>query len=218
MPDLQQRVLSHYPVLASIPSTDLDAALRNARPVELNSGSVVFEELQTCNAYPFVLRGAVKVVKRSANGRELTLYHLTTGDACVISTACLLGEKPYNAIGLVQADCELVMLPAQDFNRLLSFQAFRDFMFSLFSRRVLDLMMLIDEVAFRKLDQRLAQLLLNHAPTVTASHQELADELGTVREMITRTLSSFSDRRLVRLNRGRVEVLDPRGLERLLAG
>jgi len=217
MIDSHPRLLTHYPVLASIPKAELDTALRTAQVVQFKAGRVLFEELQRCEAFPFVLSGDLRVVKRSGNGREITLYHVTTGDACVVTTACLLGQKPYNAVGLVQADCELVMMPAEEFDRLLALRPFRDFMFSLFSQRVLDLMTLIDEVTFRKLDQRLASLLIGRGPDINASHQGLADELGTVREIISRTLSSFADRQLVRLTRGRIEVLDAPGLERMTA-
>lgn len=215
MKDQRQRLFDFYPVLASIPKVDVDKVLKNTKLVSLKSGAVVFEELQNCNAFPFVLSGNVRVVKRSGTGREIALYNVTPGDACVVSSACLLGKKPYNAVGLVQSDCELLMMPADDFDHLLSIKAFREFVFSLFSKRVLDLMLLVDEVAFRKLDQRLARLLIGKGPSIEVSHQHLADELGTVREIITRTLNGFSDRQLVRLTRGSIQVIDPQGLERI---
>jgi hypothetical protein len=74
MIDDHKRLLAHYPVLASIPGTELDAALRNARLVRSKAGAVVFEELQSCHAFPFVLSGNIKVVKRSGSGREITLH------------------------------------------------------------------------------------------------------------------------------------------------
>jgi CRP/FNR family transcriptional regulator, anaerobic regulatory protein len=206
-----------YPALKSIPQKDLEKALKNAKLIRLKSNTVAFEELQSCNAFPFVLSGSLRVVKRSESGREISLYSVAPGDACVVSSACLLGNKPYNAVGLVQEDCELVMLPAADFNSLLCVGVFREHIFALFAKRVLDLMLLIDEVAFRRLDQRLARLLISRGPRVQASHQKLADELGTVREMITRTLSGFSDRQWVRLNRGSIRVIDPQGLEKVCA-
>lgn len=215
MQDRYQHLFECYPVLALIPKDQVEKALKDVRWVSLKTGAVVFEELQSCNAYPFLLSGNVRVVKRSETGREIALYNVTPGDACVVSSACLLGNKPYNAVGLVQSDCELLMIPADDFDHLLSIKVFREFMFSLFSRRILDLMLLIDEVAFRKLDQRLARLLISKGTSVEMSHQRLADELGTVREMITRILSGFADRQWVRLNRGSIEIVDRQELERI---
>lgn len=215
MRDRRQHLIDCYPVLSLIPEDQVEHALRNGRWVSLKTGAVVFEELQSCNAYPFVLSGSVRVVKRSDSGREIALYSVKAGDACVVSSACLLGNKPYNALGVVQSDCEMLMMPTSEFDDLLSIKIFREFIFSLFSRRVLDLMLLIDEVAFRKLDQRLARLLISKGTSVDMSHQHLADELGTVREMITRILSGFADRGWVRLNRGSIEVIEKQELERM---
>ena len=90
---------------------------------------------------------------------------------------------------------------------------FREFIFSLFSKRILGLMLLVEEVAFQKLDKRLATLLLRRGGRIDSSHQELADELGTVREMITRLLNSFSDTGLIELSRGRIEIVDEQALK-----
>lgn len=206
-------LLQLYPVLAAV--EHVERALQRSKLVRLEAGAQVFEELQGCHAFPFVLAGELRVVKRSESGREISLYTVSPGDACVVSAACLLGNKPYNAVGIVQAACELVMMPAEDFEQLLGVRAFREFVFSLFSRRVLDLMLLIDAVAFRRLDQRLARLLISRGPSVEASHQHLANELGTVREIVTRTLNDFSERQWVRLHRGCIQVIDRQGLEKV---
>ncbi len=212
-----KELLELYPVLKSLPKMEIEDALKHSEVMSLKTGAVVFEELQSCKTFPFILTGNVRVIKRSPAGREISLYNVTPGDACVVSSACLLGHKPYNAVGLVEADCELVMMPAEDFDCLLTIRDFREFIFSLFSKRVLDLMQLVDEVAFRKLDQRLARLLMSKGLVIEISHQALADELGTVREMITRTLNSFADSGVVRLRRGCIEIVDRPGLERLSA-
>lgn len=215
MDTLSKALSELYPVLKSLPKMEVEEALKHSEVMSLKTGAVVFEELQSCRSFPFILAGNVRVIKRSPTGREISLYNVTPGDACVVSSACLLGHKPYNAVGLVESDCDLVMMPADDFDYLLTIKDFREFIFSLFSKRVLDLMQLVDEVAFRKLDQRLARLLMGKGPMLEISHQALADELGTVREMITRTLNSFADSGVVRLRRGCIEIMDKTGLERL---
>ena len=101
------------------------------------------------------------------------------------------------------------------FEELIAEPAFRDFVFHLFSERIAELMQLVEEVAFRKLDQRLAGLLLGKGRLVHATHQQLADELGSVREMISRLLKGFAEQGLVRLAREQIEILDPAGLRRI---
>ena len=129
--------------------------------------------------------GNIRVYKQSVHGRELSLYNVTCGDACVVTAGCLLGDAPYNASGIVKADCMLVMMASDDFEKLLTSKVFREYIFSLFSKRILGLMQLVEAVAFHKLDKRLATTLLRRGTSISVSHQELADELGTVREMVT---------------------------------
>lgn len=207
------KLFEHYPIARLVPKAGILKALANAKVLNLKAGTTVFRELQACHAFPFILKGNIRVMKRSEQGREITLYNVAPGDACVVSAACLLGNKPYNALGLVQSDCQLVAMPGEDFDALMSIKVFREFIFSLFSKRVLGLMQLVDEIAFQKLDQRLAKFLLDNGPNVTISHQALADELGTVREMITRLLNNFADRGMVELKRGSVRVRNPLGLQ-----
>jgi CRP/FNR family transcriptional regulator len=86
-----------YPVLSEVNRELLDHALSNAKVVTLSAGTLIFEELQPCYAFPFILSGNILVYKQSVNGRELSLYSVTSGDACVVTAGCLLGDEPYNA-------------------------------------------------------------------------------------------------------------------------
>jgi len=211
-----ERLFELYPVLSEVDRQLLADALSNARLVTFKQGTLIFEELQTCHAFPFMLAGKIRVYKQSLNGRELSLYNVTPGDACVVTAGCLLGDEPYNASGLAKLDSLLVMMASNDFENLLGSRRFRGFIFSLFSKRILELMQLVEAVAFQKLDKRLAALLLQGGRDMNVSHQELADELGTVREMITRLLKSFSDSGLIGLGRGRIEILDESALKLVL--
>ena len=214
--DQKAKLLELYPVLREVDQALLQTALASARVVTLERGALIFNEFQPCNVFPFVLSGDLRVFKQSAGGRELTLYHVSAGDACIVSAGCLLGDGVYNAAGQVKEDVCLVMVSDQAFEALLESKAFRDFTFSLISRRLLHLMQLVEEVAFSKLDRRLAAVLVRQGPALRVSHQELAGELGTVREMVTRMLNSFSDAGLIRLGRGQIEVIDREGLKELL--
>ncbi|MBP7628537.1 MAG: Crp/Fnr family transcriptional regulator, partial [Zoogloea sp.] len=127
-------------------------------------------------------------------------------------------QTPYNARGVTESETTLLVLPNTDFQALLAEPTFRDFIFQLFSERIAELMQLIEEVAFRKLDQRLAALLLGKGQRLHTTHQHLADELGSVREIVSRLLKGFAAQGLVALSREQVEILDPAGLRRVAAG
>jgi len=210
--------IERYPVLAELPPTARNALLEAAQWVTVPAGTVLFDDHQACEGFPFVVRGSVRVIKASPNGRELPLYRVAPGETCVISSSCLLGHEDYNARGITETETEMVMLPKPVFDALLAEPAFRGFVFHLFSDRIADLMQLIEEVAFHKLDQRLAALLLGKGRVLHTTHQQLADELGSVREIISRLLKGFAAQELVRLSREQIEILDPAGLRRIATG
>jgi CRP/FNR family transcriptional regulator len=206
-----------YPVLARLPDPLVQSVVDALQTMEVPAGTAVFDEHQPCRGFPFVLAGAIRVVKTAANGRELPLYRVVPGESCIISSSCLLGRADYNARGITEGPTTLALLPRALFEQLLAQPAFRDFVFALFAERMADLMQLVEEVAFKKLDQRLAGLLLGKGRMVHATHQQLADELGSVREMVSRLLKGFAEQGLVRLGREQVELLDPAGLRRVAA-
>ncbi len=211
-------ILALYPILARLSETARERLRSRAQLLKLPAGTTVFDERQACQGFPFVLSGSIRVVKAAPNGRELPLYRVTQGETCIISSACLLGQAPYNARGVTETETTLLVLPIADFQALLGEAAFRDFVFQLFSERIADLMQLIEEVAFRKLDQRLAALLLGKGQRLHTTHQHLADELGSVREIVSRLLKGFAEQGLVALSREQVEILDPAGLRRMAGG
>jgi len=209
------RLEALYPVLAELPAKLREGVAKAAQAITVPAGATLFDERQACQGFPFVLSGAIRVAKVAANGRELPLYRVTPGETCIITSSCLLGNVPYNARGATESETVLVLLPQGLFSELLAQAPFRNFIFHLFAERMADLMRLVEEVAFRKLDQRLAALLLGRGRIVHATHQQLADELGSVREMISRLLKGFSEQGLVGLGREQIEIRDAAGLRRV---
>lgn len=212
---LDTPLLQLYPALAAVNAQIRAEALAQAQISTMPAGTVLFDEHQPCQGFPFILAGAVRVVKATANGRELPLYRVQPGEACIITSSCLLGHTNYNARGVAEGETTLVFLPRDQFDVLLNNLSFRNFVFRLFTERIADLMQLVEEVAFRKLDQRLAGLLLGKGQVVRATHQQLADELGSVREMVSRLLKGFVEQGLVALGREQIEILDAAGLRRI---
>lgn len=213
--DQQSRIDALYPVLAALPADLHRLCLEEALVMTVPAGATVFDSGQPCQGFPFILDGGIRVLKAASNGRELPLYRVLPGESCLISSGCLLGHSDYNARGVTEKDTTLVLLPRQRFDALLANAEFRNFVFHLFAERMADLMQLVEEVAFHKLDQRLANLLLGKGHTVHTTHQQLADELGSVREMVSRLLKGFAEQGLVRLGREQIEILDAAGLRRM---
>jgi len=212
---LRTLVLERFPSLAGLPPARLDALLQS--PVRrMRAGSALFDADQPCGGFPLVLEGSVRVAKIAPNGREILLYRVDAGDSCILSGSCLLGHASYSASGVAETDVTVLVIPPALFNELMIQHApFREYVFGLYGARLGEVMELIEEVAFRRLDTRLAQLLVHRGPVVESTHQKLADELGSVREIVSRLLRSFEDRGWVELGRERVTVLDPKALAAL---
>ena len=150
------------------------------------------------------------------NGREIVLYRVGSGESCVLTTACLVGHEEYQAEGIAETDVEAAALPRADFDSLVArSQAFRQFVFTSFGSRVTSLLRLIDEVAFARVDIRLALKLIELARdggTIAMTQQQLAAELGTAREVISRQLQEFQRQGWIALARGSIEIIKPDAL------
>ena len=214
-----QKVLDLYPPLAGLPAARLSALVQPQVVMHLPAGAQVFAEHQPCQGFPLLLEGSIKVVKLAASGRELMLYRVAPGGSCIISSSCLLGHTDYNARGIAETPLTLLVLPVGAFSALmLEHPPFRDFVFHLFAERIGELMQLVEEVAFARLDQRLAKLLLaRNEAVLNVTHQQLADELGSVREIVSRLLKGFAAQGLVALGREQLTVSDRAGLQKLAA-
>ncbi len=206
-------LLARFPVFAQLPTAQLDELLAAAPVRRVPAGSVLFEPNMPCEGFPLVLEGSVRVAKTSPSGREIVLYRVSPGEACILSGGCLLSDTDYAAHGVAESDVMLLRIPPHLFQELILQHApFRRFVFDMYGARLAEVMELIEEVAFRKLDTRLARLLIQRGPVVNATHQNLADELGSVRVFVSRLLRNFEERGWVRLERERVSVVDPKSL------
>lgn len=194
-----------YPALTTvIPS--LASLGAGASPMTVPIGTVLFDERAPCQGFPLVLDGEVKVSRHSSDGRSLELYRVVPGELCLASSASLFRCQPLSANAIATKPTTLLLIAPGIFAQWLETPAFRDEVLGLFAERMADLTGLIDAVAFQRLDQRLAAALLGRGNDLALTHQELADELGTVREMVSRLLRRFERDGIVELARERIQI------------
>lgn len=208
--------LGQFPELGHIEDKQLLAELAQQKVMQAPKGHHLFREGDPCQGYVLVLSGSVRVYKIDEEGHEILLYRVGEGQSCMLTTTCLLGLQDYPAEGVAESDVELVMLSPELFERLLvGSDYFRRYAMAYIGERICDMMMLIEDIAFGRVDQRVARVLLARAEgegdTLTCTHQELASELGTAREVISRMLKSFERRGWVTLSRGTI-VLQERSM------
>ncbi len=198
---------------------DPDHAIVSAvREIALPEGAVAFRQGDACGHYLLVVEGSIRVIARSESGREIVLYRVRRGGSCVLTTACLLSQGRYPAEGIAETDVRALALPAATFERGLDASpAFRRFVFSAYGQRLAEIIRRVEELRFGSIQNRLARHLLEYTRhgRLDTTHADLATELGSAREVVSRQLKELEQQGLIRLGRGHILLHDPAGLKTL---
>ncbi len=211
--------IQQFPSLNQLSNRSRDQLEQQAASVSIAAGTKVFAPGQGCDNYFLIVNGVVRVQQLSETGREIVLYRVGGGETCVLTTAALLAHEAYAAEGIAETDVQAIVVPRQVFDTLIDTDPkFREFVFKSYATRIVDLLLLVEEVVFHRVDVRLAERLLAQRDSkgvVKMTHQELAVELGTAREVISRQLKEFKRRGWLRLERGAIVLTDPASIATL---
>ncbi|MEZ5931726.1 MAG: Crp/Fnr family transcriptional regulator [Alphaproteobacteria bacterium] len=204
--------IDRFPGLSKLDAPIRDLLIERSKIISLPAGTVIFGPGKAPENLLLLLEGTVRVQQVAENGREIVLYRVQAGESCVLTTACLLAYEDYRAEGLAETAIQAVAIPRAVFEDLIACSSpFRHFVFTAYSKRITDLFVIIEEVAFKRVDLRLAQKLLElgrGTGHVQLTHQQLATELGSAREVISRQLHEFQRRGWVSASRGEVRLTD----------
>jgi len=218
-PTALAQVLDRFPRLRALETTAIDVLARGLALIDLPAGAYAFTVGSPCQRYLFVLEGTVRIQHTAECGREIVLYRVGAGETCILTAASLLSHEDYAAEGVAETALRVATLERPAFDTLLATAApFRSFVFETYATRLTRLMTLVEEVAFRRVDVRLAERLMtlrDSSGTVVATHQELAQELGSAREVVSRQLKEFERRGWITVSRGRITVRDGAALTTL---
>jgi CRP/FNR family transcriptional regulator len=215
---MNNTVLACFPELKNITDEFGKKILESAQEAIIPAGVTVFKHGDQCQQYVLVCKGSVKVVQSSEGGREIVLYRVQAEESCVLTTTCLLSHEAYSATGITETEVLALVIPAGDFQQgLQQSSSLRDFVFKQYGKRLGDLLHLVNALAFGCLDTRLAQCLLQQPSdnTIKATHQDLANEIGSTREVISRRLKEFEHLGWVKLHRGAIDLCDIEQLRKL---
>ena len=216
-------LLSKVAFFAEAPPELQREVARSASVVRLSSGAFFLREGDTCSHFAVVVSGRLRVFKLGESGHEITLYHVGPGEACPLNVSCILSDRPVPAMARVEEDTEAVVIPADVFRRWVAdHESLRTVVFQMFSSRLTEVMSLVEEVAFRRMDQRLATRLQEWFQTqrngvIERTHAEIAADLGTAREVVSRLLKEFERLGAIGLARGRIELRDATLLREMAA-
>ena len=211
------RLAQSLPLLQNADASLVREFQQAATFARIPAGQDVFLEGDRVDGIALLLSGVVRVYKIGETGREITLYRFGLGQSCILSANAILNQITFPAIATVEQEAEAVIIPSATFRDWVKrYDLWREFVFDLLSQRLSTLMTIVDEVAFRRMDARLASFLRTRCLVqnpIRITHQEIASELGSSREVISRLLEDLSARGLVRSSRGEIEVLDADELE-----
>lgn len=168
-----------------------------------------------CSHLALVVEGYARVYKLSENGREITLYRVGPGESCILTASCIISGKPFPAFAVCETPIEALVIHTAEVMRWTSeFSVWRDFLFGLISERLGNVISVVEEIAFRRVDRRLASYLLQRGSSdgIAITHQAIASDLGTSREVVSRILKDFEHQGLISVSRGHVRLSDLPGL------
>lgn len=216
---LRGRIATRFPFMQSTDPDFRNAFFGKAQYLQIGKRQVVAMEGDRCQGLALVLSGSVRIYKMTPAGREITLYHIPEGDSCVLTASCIMSDSTFPATAETETDVELILVPSLNARDWLSGNdAWCAFIFGLVAKRLASIIMTLEDVAFLKMNVRLAHYLVENADdsgTLHVTHQHIADELGTSREVVTRLLKEFENDGLLETHRGNIVIRDAAGIRAL---
>jgi CRP/FNR family transcriptional regulator, anaerobic regulatory protein len=211
-----KRIIASLPMVQDSDDTLQREFQRVASLIRIPRGHEVFTEGDPVESIALLISGVVRVYKISEGGREITLYRFGNGESCILTANAILSQKNFPAIAIVEKEAEAVLIPSESFRAWVNrYESWRDFVFDLLSNRLSGIMEIVEEIAFHRMDSRLASILLKQAgnnDSIFITHQKIASELGSSREVISRLLEDFNSREIINVSRGTIEILNKQTL------
>jgi len=218
-PGRLQELRSIYPELAKINDPLWVETIEQAKAMSVEPDTTLFSGSATCNNFMLILEGTIRIYQTAPDGREITLYRVEAGDLCILSLNSLLKKKSFNAIAVTESPVKALALTSDNFKNMMnSSQMFRDYVINILTERLCETIYMVQDTAFNHLNMRLACMLgslfeRNKGKALKVTHQEIAFELGTTREVISRILKDFERQKCVTLSRGQIELASADGLK-----
>ena len=218
---IRDKLTKQYTFFNELPASVFKEIENNALHVNLKKGETVFWEGDQCSSFALLLSGTVRVFKAGESGREITLYRFHEGGGCILTASSILNNSSFPAIARVDEDAEALIIPAALVRKWIGkYEVWRAFICGLLASRLSNVITTVEEIAFKRMDRRIAQHLLKtrkeNTTQLFATHQQIADELGTAREVVSRILKDYESEGLIKLQRGRIELTDLEKLQKIV--
>ena len=207
-PELREKVFNLFPLFGKA-GHDVQAELfEHGNLAELPADQFICLEGSKCSGIPLVLEGRARVYKLSESGREITLYRVEPGESCILTASCIMSDVEFPAFAATETEVEAIVIPPAILHRWVSqYEVWSVFLWGLLASRFSEVISLVEEVAFQRVDKRTAEYLLQSAGAdgkIKKTHQDIAADIGTSREVISRILKEFEHKGLITLSRGEI--------------
>lgn len=192
----------------------LDRLLEKGQVAHFEPGKTMMEPGQFVKAVPLVLEGSIKIMRMDEDGKELFLYYLETGETCALSLTCCSASRPSEIKAVVEERVTVLFVPIQVHEQLVDeFKQWKDFVSTTYQHRFQELLIALDAVAFKRMDERLMRYIVTKMKQLKSNelhttHQEVANELGTSREVISRLLKQLEKKKWIELGRNVIYIRD----------
>lgn len=208
---IAETIADLFPFWHKLDSNSKSDFLNQGQYVNLPGGQFICLEGDLCHHLPLVISGNVRVYKIGESGREITLYHLEPGDSCIMTASCIISHKVFPAFAVCETEVEAFTIPATSLRQWIAYNPlWQEYIFGLLAQRLGNVIEIIEEVAFRRMDSRIAAYLLNNGnnklKTIQITHEAIAQELGSSREVVSRILKTFEQQGLLSLSRGKIKL------------
>ncbi len=217
---MEKQLQEVLPFFKTLNSEEKRVFINRSQMLEGEPNKVIVEAGVVCQKVYFVLQGSLRVFQLSEEGREMTLYRAKRGEACLFSLTCIMKEEALNTITVVEEKAKLIGIPVEYFEDLMSQNIeFQRYFLRRLLRKISSLMIRTEAVTFLSIEERLAKYLQEHfsskaSVTLQATHEKIAVEIGTAREVISRTLKIFQEEGIIKLSRGKITLLSPDKLKK----
>lgn len=214
---IKDKLLQHLPFLTKESFREIDEFFKISLYQKIPKDKVISVEGDACNYFSFLLKGVIKVYKVGASGREITLYRINEGGSCILTASCILSNTTFPALAITEEDSEVLSIPANLFKDYITkYPVWQEYVFNLVSERLADVIAVVEEIAFKNVDLRLAEKLNQYLSKginpIHITHQEIASDIGTSREVVSRILKDFEARGAIEISRGSIKVINPQKL------
>jgi CRP/FNR family transcriptional regulator len=218
---IKDKFLKLLPFLTKELFKEIDDFFSASLHQKIPANKIISVEGDACNYLSFLLKGVIRVYKVGSSGREITLYRINEGGSCILTASCILSQKYFPAIAVTELDSEVLSLPANLFKEWVSkYPVWQEYVFNLVSERLADVIAVVEEIAFKQVDiritEKLSQFISKGINPIEITHQELASDIGTSREVVSRILKDFEAKGVCEISRGRIKILDQLKLATLL--